>query len=64
MLASTNINQSAPNLVKIYMTLRSWMSSNMGLIGHKQRELLVLELDLVYLTWITPQLLHAFMMQT
>ena len=25
-LASTNINQSAPNLVKMYMTIRSWMS--------------------------------------
>ena len=31
MLASTNINQSAPNLVKIYMTLRSWMGSIMSL---------------------------------
>ena len=26
-LASTNINQSAPNLVKMYVTIRSWMSS-------------------------------------
>ena len=25
-LASTNINQSEPNLVKMYMTIRSWMS--------------------------------------
>ena len=25
-LASTNINQSAPNLVKMYMTIRSQMS--------------------------------------
>ena len=25
-LASTNINQSAPNLVKMYVTIRSWMS--------------------------------------
>ena len=24
-LASTNINQSAPNLVKMYVTIRSWM---------------------------------------
>ena len=31
-LASTNINQSAPNLVKMYVTLRSWMSSIMDLI--------------------------------
>ena len=28
-LASTNINQSAPNLVKMYMTIRSQMSSIM-----------------------------------
>ena len=25
--ASTNIDQSAPNLVKMYMTIRSWKSS-------------------------------------
>ena len=31
-LSSTNINQSAPNLVKVYMTMRSWMSSIMKLI--------------------------------
>ena len=31
-LASTNINQSAPNLVKMYVTIRSWMSSIMDLI--------------------------------
>ena len=29
---STNINQSVPNLVKIYVTIRSWMSSIMDLI--------------------------------
>ena len=32
-LSSTNINQSAPNLVKMYMTIRSRMSSIMDLIG-------------------------------
>ena len=32
-LASTNIDQSAPNLVKIYMTIRSRMSLIMDLIG-------------------------------
>ena len=32
-LASTNINQSAPNLVKMYVTIRSAMSSIMDLIG-------------------------------
>ena len=31
-LASTNINQSAPNLVKMYVTIRSWMSSIVDLI--------------------------------
>ena len=31
--ASTNINKSAPNLVKMYVTIRSWMSSMMDLIG-------------------------------
>ena len=25
-LASTNVDHSAPNLVKMYMTIRSWMS--------------------------------------
>ena len=32
-LASTNIDQSAPKLVKMYMTIRSQMSSIMDLIG-------------------------------
>ena len=32
-LASQNINQSAPNLVKMYVTIRSRMSSIMDLIG-------------------------------
>ena len=31
-LASTNINQSASNLVKMYVTIRSWKSSIMDLI--------------------------------
>ena len=30
-VASTNINQSAPNLVKMYLTIRSWMRSIMDL---------------------------------
>ena len=49
MLASTNVNQSAPNSVKIYTTVRSWMSSIMGLIRQKQRELFALQLEYVYL---------------
>ena len=31
-LASTNINQCAPDLVKMYVAIRSWMSSIMDLI--------------------------------
>ena len=31
-LASTNINQSALHLVKMYVTIRSWLSSIMDLI--------------------------------
>ena len=53
-LASPNINQSAPNLVKMYVTIRSRMSSIMDLIGAELSELFALELaktaesDLVY----------------
>ena len=60
-LACTNAYQSASNfnyifcilyiqnyIWKIYMTLRSWMNSIMGLIGLKQHELFALQLDLVY----------------
>ena len=43
-LASTNINQSPPNLVKIYMTMRSQMSSIMDVIGPEYLEFLTLEL--------------------
>ena len=42
-LASTNINQSAPNFVKMYVTIRSLMSLIMGLIQPKLSELLALE---------------------
>ena len=34
-LASTNVDQSTPNLVKMYMTIRSQMSSIMNLIGEE-----------------------------
>ena len=44
-LASTNINQSAPNLVKMYVIIRSRMSSIMDLIGPKLFELSALELE-------------------
>ena len=53
-LSSTNINQSASNLVKVYMTLRSWMSLIMELIGPELSELSALELEnLPYLTLFT-----------
>ena len=41
-LTSTNINQLAPNLVKIYMTIRSRMSLILNLIGPEQPELFAL----------------------
>ena len=43
-VASTNINQSAPNLVKMYLTIRSQMSSIMDPIGPELLELSALEL--------------------
>ena len=42
-LASTNINHSAPNLVKMYVTIRSWMRLIMDLIGTELSELFPLE---------------------
>ena len=32
-LASTNVDQLVPNMVTIYMIMRSWMSLIMGQIG-------------------------------
>ena len=53
-LASTNINQLAPNLVQMYMTIRSRMNSIMDLIGPELSELSALELEnLLYLTLFT-----------
>ena len=52
--SSTNINQSAPNLVKVYMTIRSQMSLIMDLIGPELFELSTFELEnLPYLTLFT-----------
>ena len=42
-LASPNINQSVPNLVKMYLTIRSQMSWIMDLIGAELSELFALE---------------------
>ena len=53
-LAPTNIDQSAPNLVKIYMTKRSRMSLIMDLIGPELYELSALEFEnLPHLTLFT-----------
>ena len=52
-LSSTNIDQSAPNLVKMYVIIRSWMSLIMDLIGPELSELSALELEnLLYLTLV------------
>ena len=42
-VASPNINQSAPNLVKMYVTIRSRMSLIMDLMGAELSELFALE---------------------
>ena len=53
-LASTNIDQSSPNLVKMYVTIRSQTSSIMDLIGLELFKLSALELEnLPYLTLFT-----------
>ena len=53
-LASTNINQSAPNLVQICMTIRTRMSSIMEVIGAELSKLSALEYEnLPYLTLFT-----------
>ena len=50
-LASTNINQSTPNLVKMYVIIRSQMSLIMDLVGFELFKLSALELEnLPYLT--------------
>ena len=53
-LVSTNIDQSAPNLVKMYMTIRLRMSLIMDVIGPELYELSALEFEnLPYLTLFT-----------
>ena len=54
--ASTNFDQSASNLVKMYMTIRSRMSLIMDLIRLELSELSTLELEnFLYLTLFTLQ---------
>ena len=53
-LAYTNIDQSAPNLIKMYVTIRSQMSLIMDLIRPELSELSALEFEnLPYLTMFT-----------
>ena len=53
-LASTNIDQSTPNLVKMYVTIRLRISSIMDLIRPELFELSALELEnFPYLTLFT-----------
>ena len=53
-LASTNINQLAPNLVQMYMTIRAQMILIMEVIGPELFELSALEYEnLPYLTLFT-----------
>ena len=53
-LASTNINYSSPNLVKMYMTTRAQISSITEPIGPELSELSALEFEnLPYLTMFT-----------
>ena len=52
--ASTNIDRSVPNLVKMYMTIRSQMSSIMDVIRPELSKLSTLELEkFPYLTLFT-----------
>ena len=52
--ASANIDQSAPNLFKMYVTIRLQMSSIMDLIGPELSELSALEFEsFPYLTLFT-----------
>ena len=63
-LSSTNIDQSAPNLVKMYVIIRSRMSLIIDLIGPKLYELSALELkNLSYLTLFTLKHLQTLINQ-
>ena len=53
-LASTIIDQWAPNLVKLYLTIRSRLRLIMAVIGSERLQLFALELEkLLYLTLFT-----------
>ena len=53
-LASTNINQSAPNVVKMYVTIRSRMRLTMDLIGPELNYFPLNLQKLLNLTLFTP----------
>ena len=48
-LASTNIDQSTPNLVEMYVIIRSRMSLIMDLIGPQLFELSALEFEICHI---------------
>ena len=50
-LSSTKYDQSAPNLVRMYVIIRSWMSLIKDLIGPELSELSAIEIE--YLTLFT-----------
>ena len=58
-IASTNIDQSAPNLVIMYMTVRSRMNVIMDLIGSELSELSALELTKFAIFYIVYTLASA-----
>ena len=75
-LASTNIDQSAPNLFKMYLTIRSRMRVIMDLIGPELSELFPLEFakiaesDFVYtiastnVDQLVPNMVTVYMMMS
>ena len=57
-LASTNINQSSPNLVAMYMSIRSQMSLIMGQVIPDQSVLYALEIEKLNLSSLFGIYLH------
>ena len=57
--ASTNINQSAPNLVTMYMSIRSQMSLIMGQVLPDQLVFSVLEIEKLNLSSLFGIYLHC-----
>ena len=48
-LASTNIDQSVPNLVQMCMTIRAWMRTIMELIGPERLSCLPLNMKICHI---------------